>query len=448
MDNTPYIVELLRKYLHEALTAEEAAELQAWASATPENRQLLDRIGTEDRLLGDMQAYWDLWNDAEAPGRERRIREGVQLESDPSADASLKTLPQRGIKINWRVPTWRDALPYAAALAILLTVGWLVWGDRWVGNGKEIAATEILPGGNRATLTLADGRVINLDEAQTGIIVGTENITYDDGSPLGAVIPSAAEESLPNPGGASVMLSLTTPKGGTYQITLPDGSKVWLNAASTLKYPSRFSGYERIVELTGEAFFEISSAPMSPAGGGRGRLPFTVKTDKQSVDVLGTQFNISAYPDDDETKTTLVEGKVRVDGAVDVEAHNHAPNKSSVVLTPGQQATTRARLPGQGAAIQIHEVDVTQFTNWRNGRFSFDDKPFADIMKELGRWYDLEVTYEGPVPTNRYFGGAYRTQRISLVLDVLRAGGIDYRITKNADGKHQLTVINKAGGHR
>src|SRR5690606_13352531 len=175
---------------------------------------------------------------------------------------------------------------------------------------------DILPGGNRATLTLADGRTINLSEAQTGIVVG-DGITYLDGT---GVLDNSASS-------VSTIMSLSTPKGGTYQITLPDGSKVWLNANSTLKYPSRFGGKERVVELEGEAYFDVSQ--QSTANSRQASfVPFLVKTNNQTVEVLGTEFNISAYADDPVTKTTLVEGSVKVSA--------HAVN-ASTLLKPGEQ---------------------------------------------------------------------------------------------------------------
>ncbi len=419
------ISRLLYKHLRGTLSEAEEAELTAWAAADPANRALLERVGDGERFDADLRAWYAL------------PRKSVA--DDPRLDAEI-TAHERGSKVR-RLRPW---LPYAAAAAILLAVGWLLLVDSRESSVDGLAATEILPGGNRATLTLADGRVINLDEAQTGIIVGAEDITYTDGSALAAVIPSAAEESLPNPGDAPVMLSLTTPKGGTYQITLPDGSKAWLNSASMLKYPSRFSGDSREVILEGEAYFDIQPqvgrVGANPEGliGDTNHSPFSVQTANQVVNVLGTEFNISAYADDPETKTTLVTGKVRVDVEpvpTRREANKHSPHKG-VTLTPGQQATTR------GAATTINTVDIDQHTAWKSGKFSFEGKSFEQVMRELARWYDLEVVYEGDIPQETFFGDAYRNTNLSVVLGALQSAEIDYRIEQG----RKLIIAGKRGG--
>ncbi len=334
---------------------------------------------------------------------------------------------------------------------MLLAVGWLLVDSR-KSSVESLAATEILPGGNRATLTLADGRVIDLSSAQEGIVVGTENITYTDGSTLAAVMVSEVEPSLQNRSDSSTplrsaqndgltMLSLTTPKGGQYQITLADGSKVWLNSGSTLRYPSRVLEGSRDVFLEGEAFFDITAIQGTPkafgtpatslkssagaskadAGARVSRVPFKVRTSGQEVVVLGTQFNISAYADDPETKTTLVEGKVRV-RVEGVGARFTAPDNLGVTLSPGEQSTTR------GAATTINTVDVSQYTAWKSGLFDFTDQSLETVMKQLARWYDIEVEYEGDVPQMEFYGKIYRNKNLSEVLELLKSAQIRFRI--------------------
>ncbi len=319
----------------------------------------------------------------------------------------------------------RRWLPYAAAAAILLAVGWLLLVDSRQSSIDGLAATNILPGGNRATLTLADGRVINLDEAQTGIVVGAEDITYDDGSVVSTV-------DRPHAGLTTYDLQLTTPKGGQYQITLPDGSKVWLNSASTLKYPSRFSEVSREVFLEGEAFFDITEIQ----GTRDTRVPFKVLTSGQTVEVLGTEFNVSAYQDEAETKTTLVEGKVNVTPGTQNGLTTKDSRLTTNILSPGQQATIR------GAVIEINDVDVGQYTAWKSGRFSFAGKPFDQVMRELARWYDIDVRFEGGVPDKEFYGGAFRDHDLASVLLLLETADVDYRM----DGR-TLVISHKAGGN-
>ncbi len=318
-------------------------------------------------------------------------------------------------------------LPYAAAILVSLAVGIVVYRANQPTSPQLTSqyGDDALPGSNKATLTLADGRVIDLDQARKGIVIGTENITYDDGSTLNVML-SEAEASLQNSrdpstplrsaqGDGSVMLALTTPRGGQYQVTLPDGSKAWLNAASTLKYPSRFTANERIVELEGEAYFDIvqtqgtrdtrAPAPISKSIGVPNTLgmPFKVRTSGQTVEVLGTQFNISAYPGSPETQTTLVEGKVQVEA-----------NGASLQLVPGEQAATTDK------ALNKRNVNTESYTGWHEGWFVFHDLNLADIMRQLENWYDIEVDY-ATLPDENYYGRIKRDVRLSDVLDILAA---------------------------
>ncbi len=328
---------------------------------------------------------------------------------------------QTAIREERPVRPLRRWLPYAAAAVLALAVGaWLLLVDSRQSSVDSLAANEILPGGNRAVLTLADGRVIDLSSEQEGIVM-QDGIQYLDGSAVPHNLTAAQTH----------MLALTTPKGGTYQITLPDGSKVWLNAASTLKYPSRFSGDAREVFLEGEAFFEIKKQPIKGQGWDvetHDYASFNVRTTGQTVEVLGTQFNLSAYPDEEATKTTLVEGKVRVVGLVEAQDFapnkaNHAPDKSSVILSPGQQATNR------GAAITIHEVDTEPFIAWRDGLIVLDRADLPTIIRQLERWYD--VTFEGePIPAGIVMDGEVpRDVPLATVLRALELNtGIHFQI--------------------
>src|SRR5690606_30339212 len=209
-------------------------------------------------------------------------------------------------------------------------------------------ARDIDPGSNRATLTLADGTKVDLSSAQDGIIVGDGGITYSDGSGILDNRQQTTGNGQTSPmSDVSRLMSLSTPKGGTYQIVLPDGSKVWLNAASTLRYPVRFSGDTRTVFLEGEGFFEVSQQGSSPSGIRPSRTahskqqpaPFIVKTRGQETVVLGTAFSISAYPDQEAVKTTLANGSVRVTSLKGITAdQSPVTNHQSLILAPGEQS--------------------------------------------------------------------------------------------------------------
>ena len=300
----------------------------------------------------------------------------------------------------------------AAAAVVLAVVGiWFMVLNKTAGETKQYAVTDIKPGGNKATLTLANGKTIVLSSTQAGIITA-EKITYANGQPVQDANTASADQS-------QEMLAVQTPLGGTYKITLPDGTEVWLNAGSTIKYPSRFSADARIVSLEGEAYFHVKSVYQ----GNGGKIPFKVLSNGQEVEVLGTQFNMNAYPEQKAVKTTLVEGRVAI-----------TSKGEHLVLLPNQQAVTVSK------KTYIKAVDVYNYTAWREGKFSFDGKTFEETMDEIARWYDLRIVYENAVPDEELTGDAFRNQNIHLVLRLLDVAQINYKL----DVSHrQLTIVGK-----
>ncbi|GGC40231.1 hypothetical protein GCM10011386_35360 [Parapedobacter defluvii] len=311
---------------------------------------------------------------------------------------------------------------YAAAIAILaLMFGtWFFLIRTEQPQERAIAAEAILPGGNRATLTLADGRTVELSKSQNGIIVGDE-VTYYDGSPIIKTNKTLALQR-------DVLNSIRTPKGGTYQLTLPDGSNVWLNAASTLRYPSNFSGDERVVEISGEAYFSIVKDEQKP---------FKVISKGQEIKVLGTEFNLSSYPEE-EIKTTLVSGKVRVTpsgvSAVEMQGSGSRKSDGSVVLSPGQQSVTRENIS------EVRDVETEPYTAWKDGFFYFDNMTPRAAIELIARWYDLEVVYEGIIPNQAIiFGVVDRKKPLSSVLKSLGKSGLAFEV-RGADSVRRLFV--------
>jgi len=298
-----------------------------------------------------------------------------------------------------RSKRWQRWLPYAAALVMVSSVAWYFWPDEGkdaVPDYQTVGTDDILPGGNRATLILADGSSIDLSEAQSGIVVEDKRVVYENGA--GELIDLKGEV---------VPLVLSTPKGGTYQITLSDGTKVWLNAASTLRYPSGFNGVDRVVEVEGEAYFSVAKDA---------ERPFKVVGRGQQIEVLGTAFNVMAYADEEVVKTTLVEGKV----ALKVEATGER-----VLLDPSEQSTLR------GNGISKQTVDVGAYVAWKDGEFNLDNTPLVDMMKQMSRWYDVEVVYEHEVPKERFSGTVSRNVSLQTILALLRISEVDYRIENN-----------------
>jgi len=299
-----------------------------------------------------------------------------------------------------RLPLWPQIA--AAILFITLSAGLFLYisNDRGLGSNNKLAKHDILPGGNKATLTLANGKVINLSDAQTGSLdkqSGVQITKTADGQLI-----YTAQDISDNTDAKSSYNTIATPKGGQYQVNLPDGSKVWLNAASSLKYPANLSAFqERRVELRGEAYFEVAKV---------NHKPFIVETDKQEVEVLGTHFNVKSYTDDNSTRTTLLEGSVRVTPK--------ANGIAGTILKPGLQAELKA------SGLKVQPVDVEDEVDWKNGDFVFKEESLESIMRKIARWYDVEIIYQDGIPQNVALEGLVsRSKSISAVLSLIESTG-------------------------
>lgn len=380
-DRHAFLARLIAGYLRNQLSSEEREALNAWLEERSENR----------RFLADLEDTRHL---------EHKLR--VFHQADRArlwALTQTKLTKVGGVRPHGRIHRIKKWFPYAAACLIAVaTAGWFFYKTYFKPLPEVVTqlVADVQPGGNSATLTLADGRTIFLDEGRNGIVVGGSEITYNDGNALAEV------ES----GEDIAFLELTTPKGGTYQITLPDGTHVWLNAASTLKYPSHFSSVERRVELIGEAYFSVATQEGKP---------FRVINKGQEVVVFGTEFNVTAYADETDIKTTLVEGKVQI---LNVSSGMKMP------LLPNQQSVV------DESGIQIQHVDVRQYVAWKNGYFSFDQTPFEEMMRQLARWYDVDVVYTGSIPKETFSGEMGRDLTLSAVLKLLNVSAIEIQITE------------------
>ncbi|MGV3504931.1 MAG: FecR domain-containing protein [Adhaeribacter sp.] len=272
-------------------------------------------------------------------------------------------------------------------------------------TARPLAGSEIVPGGNRATLTLGDGTRIDLDQALTGELARQSGMTIRKAADGRIVYVSAQQKETP-----AVQLTyhtIETPQGGQYQVMLPDGTQVWLNAGSRLRYPSRFTGGRRQVELSGEAYFEVSPDKA---------MPFRVLSRNQVVQVLGTHFNVSAYENEEAVKTTLLEGAVRI---------SLPQGHQSKLLQPGQQA----QVGGGSAGIWVQAVEVEKAVAWKNGYFMFEDEDLESIMRQLERWYDVKVTYAGQVKDIRFGGMVSRSKSLDQALRILElTGNIHFKI--------------------
>ena len=298
---------------------------------------------------------------------------------------------------------------WAAAAAVLLLLAggtwWWMSSRRDGGKGDAtplVAKKDVPPGGHHAVLTLSNGRSIVLDSAVNGMLVQEGNAQVHKLSD-GRLAYSGKEN-----GGTTILYNtLSTPRGGQYQLTLPDGSQVWLNAASSITYPTSFAGGERMVTITGEAYFEVVH---------NARQPFRVRTGEQVIEDIGTSFDVNAYADEPVIRTTLVDGKVKV-----------SKGNASHVLSPGEQVSWQ----GTGGFGPVLHADVQQVLAWKNGIFSFRDADLSTVMRQLARWYDIEVEYEGPVPAGTFDGEIGRSLTLNQVLQGLAQTRIHYNIINN-----------------
>jgi transmembrane sensor len=267
--------------------------------------------------------------------------------------------------------------------------------------------TDLPPAGNKAVLTLANGKKITLDDASNGKIANQHGVTITKTIQGQLTYTfSSKSQSADNSEQAPLYNTISTPRGGKYQIKLPDGSSVWLNAASSLKFPTQFSKAERVVELQGEAYFEIVKSTIN-----RKRQSFEVilknKSGDQRVEVLGTHFNINAYENELFIRTTLLEGKVQL--------FNQITN-SGTILLPGQQAISTTK------SIKIDRPDVSEVLAWKNGNFIFNNLSLVEILRQIERWYDVDVDYNH-VPNTKYNGFISRDVTLTQVLEMLELTG-------------------------
>lgn len=302
---------------------------------------------------------------------------------------------------------------WAAAAAVLLIVGigfYFYNNKHQAADQQQVAAkaNDVAPGGNKATLILGNGKAINLSDTKTGVVIDATKLTYNDGSsvndPAAKITPDVRKQ-----------LALKTPRGGTYHVILPDGSKVWLNAASIIKFPSSFADLnERRIELSGEAYFEVVKNK---------NMPFVVKTDDQEVVVLGTHFNINSYNDEESVRTTLLEGSVKVLALNAESTGKTVAAAEGLVLRPGQQSVK------SDAKWRVVEANIEECMAWKDGYFQFNRADIRTVMRQLARWYDIDVKYEGDLPNLKFEGNIQKNLTLAQAFKVLNKSGVHFKIS-------------------
>ncbi|HEY8920307.1 MAG TPA: FecR domain-containing protein [Chitinophaga sp.] len=357
----------------------------------------LARKWQEGNITDEERAEFESWyNDFD---------NSLEISSGESREAMERRLytriAERG-NIGQRRPFgWPRVAAAAAILLALGTGGYFLAKRDAVKAPVQAVAQDFTPGSNKAVLTLASGEQIILNNAQNGrlAVQGNASVTKKSDGNIGY----EATDGHPSGSSAVAFNTVSTPLGGQYHLTLADGTGVWLNAGSSIKFPTTFSGAERKVEISGEVYFEVAHNPAKP---------FRVMNERQVVEVLGTHFNVNAYTDEEEVRTTLLEGSVRITGSND-----------SKIIKPGEQAVLGSH------RFTIARADTEEAVAWKNGFFRFNDEKIGSIMRKLSRWYDIDVSFKGPVSNEGFNGKISRYKNISQVLRMLeKTGAVQFQI--------------------
>lgn len=359
-----------------------------------------------DSERAEFEKWYDSFDDSKFPDLVEETPEQLKKRM-------LQELLKRKNRSEWsatRILYPRYKISIAATILIMFSVGayfYLKQPSATKVNKVAYFKNDIAPGRNEAILTLSNGKKVDLNNARKGTIAKQGNTSIKKTQDGQLVYNSTAD--ITEADKALLYNTVATPKGGQYQVDLPDGTKVWLDAGSSIRFPLAFSNNERRVEISGEAYFEVAKNKA---------LPFRVVTSNQIVEVLGTHFNINAYRDEDATKTTLLEGSVKV---------SHPDQKDARFLTPGQQSSVQ---PGR-EPIDIQNVNTEDAVAWKNGYFAFDHTDLHSLMRQLSRWYNVDVVYEGNVPDDEFVGQISRSANLSQVLKILELGDLHFKIKNN-----------------
>jgi transmembrane sensor len=368
-----------------------------------------------EALTAELRKHWEMSN-------EGAVSKPDEAWDELFADMMQKAASEEDSRPMKKKQGFRRFFRIAAAAALVLSIGvtayfyYLRPGNKETKSVQPVAGKatqDLLPGKAGAILTLADGKSIALDSAGNQVLAvqGNTTIRFNDGQVIYDGEKGRPSEMLYN--------TIETPRGRQFQLLLADGSKVWLNAASTIRFPASFNGSERKVDITGEAYFEVAE---QYSGALKGNVPFIVHVhtpegDGGDIKVLGTQFNINTYDQKAMAKTTLLKGSVRI-----------TRDNFSQTLSPGQQALVRTGKADNATIRIVENVDVDQVMAWKNGYFSFANTSLDGVMQQISRWYDVDIVYEGKIPERKFGGEISRNNNASQVLKVLEESDVHFRI--------------------
>ena len=361
------VSDLLNGYLFNRLNDQELDELQLWINASPANREVFESVVNEDALVSGGRIY------LKADTQEALLTVKKQIEFTEKSRFNLETS-------NW---LW---MKVAASIVVVLA-SIIYFFHPAPSNHLE---NQIAIGRNVATIIESNGNTILLSDEKPGVVVKGSVLKYTDGTPIEKPVPGTG----PNQNGTAEQV-IQTPVGGTYQLILADGTKVWLNAATSLKFTTSFTGLKKrlVTLLGGEAYFEVSKNEQQP---------FNIVSKGQEIEVLGTKFNVSTYGDNMET--SLVEGAIRLTNKL---------SGQQVSLRPGLQALVN------GKEMRLQEVNTGRVTAWQRGDFEFKDAGIKEVMNTLARWYAIDVVYQGSITAEKFNGKIARNKNIAEVLSML-----------------------------
>lgn len=404
-DERQRIAYLLERYADKVATEQEENELFAMI------RESNNEPAIKSFLLQLQEA--ETGNDETDREKWQPVLQRILADSRGMLTHEDDVLPERnkGLLVDGRKGFgWRKVAAAVAVIVLGTGAYFMFFNKKATDDGQKLIVkqpTDVkAPETNRAMITLADGRKVYLDNAANGQLAMQGNvklvklangqIAYSHESGVGS--QELVYNTLSNPKGSKVI-----------DMALADGSHVWLNAGSSVTFPVAFTGSERKVTITGEAYFEVAHNPA---------MPFKVSKGEMEVTVLGTHFNVNAYDDEKEIKVTLLEGSVKVVSTL---------SRNDVVIKPGQQATLR-QAQGDKELKVVNGVDMEQVMAWKNGYFSFDNTDLETVMRQIARWYDVEVVYEGAIPDMRFGGDISRNNNASQVLKILEESKVKFRI--------------------
>lgn len=384
MKSSQEIVLIIKKYIAGEITAEESRTLDRWLGQSTANRQFFERCLEHNMLYADLQIWTDVTDpEKQAWFQQTKTRTFQAIRQPKSSFSTTKY---------W---VWGSA-----AAVVLICFGiFLSTQQHRSETEQEVSLTNVYSPENAAELTLSNGQKINLRSDQNEIILN-DKLQYADGTSIASFKENELE---------TLHAAMVVPQGGRYQIRLSDGTEVWLNSMSRLDYPLKFNAEKREVHLQGEGYFKVA-----PASYNGKQMPFEVHTAKQTIRVTGTEFNLSAYQDDAEVVTTLVEGSVDVSSKF-----------GTVSLRPSQQSSLDAN------GINKRTVNTDQYLAWKAHQFMFFETELRDVMKMLSRWYDIQVTYQPELSETYFYGQIAKDKDLGSVLGLLEKSGLKFNFERD-----------------